>query len=473
MRYVSWGGVVMGVACAIGCADPALDLPAPRDGLLDLVLEPSEADAWPLAFRGHLANATERAVPWLFRGELSDYHERALRRGELSSTLLERAVPLRFWREGAECLLQPLDWLEPGESYTLALTGHGRVRTLRAKDGPMERASRFFPPLGAPVREGTVLCGARFGELPSLITLEPGAIEARVTPGAFGASRPDCVTVVADQAFSEPVVAPPLLGGVLLEPGSFTPDSNPVSKDSACSAGQLVADACVEVEDDRIFITALDDSLWLLQQPSEIQLPAPALQRVALLRGLAPETELELVGHVISSAGGVTPLDMTVTTKPRRRHLVLNEVLANALGPEPDSEWIEVVNDSEHVAELSGVWLEDGGGRVPLPVEVLQGREIVLLVAASSRESSVDVTAAPRTRRLELPSLGERGLSNSGELLQLIGPEGVLSRFPMLPAPHAGRSLARRSLDTADDDPRSFGEHAPPGASPGALNSLE
>ena len=51
------------------------------------------------------------------------------------------------------------------------------------------------------------------------------------------------------------------------------------------------------------------------------------------------------------------------------------------------------------------------------------------------------------TRRLVLANLGTRGLSNSGEGLLLVGSEGGLSRFPLLPALHAGRSIARRSLD--------------------------
>jgi hypothetical protein len=298
-------------------------------------------------------------------------------------------------------------------------------------------------------------------------------LEASVEAGAFGAPRPDCVTLVVEAAPAEPVVMPPVLGGVLLEPGSFTPATERVPRDPRCSHEQLAADACVEVEDDRIFVTALADSLWLLDSPSEVQLPVSAFQRASLLRGLVPDTELTLAGRVISSEGRATRLQLTVRTASVQRHLVLNEVLANAVGPEPESEWIEVVNDSDLPAQLSGVWLEDGAGRVRLPAERLEPHEIALLVPASSRESSLDVSAALGTRRLELPSLGQRGLSNSGELLQLVGPEGVLSRFPMLPAPHAGRSVARRALDGTDDDPRGFAEHAAPGASPGALNAVE
>jgi len=55
----------------------------------------------------------------------------------------------------------------------------------------------------------------------------------------------------------------------------------------------------------------------------------------------------------------------------------------------------------------------------------------------------------------------------------LVGHEGVLSRFPALPAEHAGWSWARRSFDAADDDPTAFSTHGSPGASPGAANHFD
>ena len=73
---------------------------------------------------------------------------------------------------------------------------------------------------------------------------------------------------------------------------------------------------------------------------------------------------------------------------------------------------------------------------------------------------------------VRMASLGTRGLSNSGEALLLVGPEGTLSRFPGLVAKTAGHSMARRTPDAADDDDEAFAEHADPGASPGAPNEF-
>ena len=51
---------------------------------------------------------------------------------------------------------------------------------------------------------------------------------------------------------------------------------------------------------------------------------------------------------------------------PKAR-FILNEVLANPLGAEPDSEWIEVVNVGLAAGSLLGLALEDSGGSVLLP----------------------------------------------------------------------------------------------------------
>jgi hypothetical protein len=94
-------------------------------------------------------------------------------------------------------------------------------------------------------------------------------------------------------------------------------------------------------------------------------------------------------------------------------------------------------------------------------------------VNAGFHASSLDAPVPPHVRRLELASLGARGLSNAGEALLLVGPEGVVSRFPAFGASRAGRSIARRSFEAVDDDPKAFAEHGAPGASPGGPNTFD
>jgi hypothetical protein len=435
-----------------------------------------EPSAVPLVFRARLRSAPTGAVPWLIRGELSDYYARAVRRAELPSALVERAVPLRYWREGSDCWLQPTEWLEPGESYTLAFTGLSGVTVVQARQAE-PRALQVFPPLGRQKYRVSVLCEllGSSAEVPSMPALEPGGVAVSTAPGMLNLPSEGCVTLKVDTALTEAVVSPPLFGGSLLEPAPWLPLPKPgaAEPETPCSAGEPFHGACLEVLDDRLRIAAgTRDLLFALTEPQSSMLVLRAGARGVLARGLAPGSQSLLSGSVVSSFGEVETFRESMTLRPAARHLILNEVLANAQGPEPDAEWIELVNDSERPASLAGLWLEDSGGSVALPRVELAANEMVLLVAEAFRASGLDVPVPQGVRLLRLPSLGTRGLSNGGEALLLVGREGVVSRFPLLAAPHAGRSIARRSLDGADDDPAGFGEHAGQGASPGAPNVL-
>src|SRR5688572_5714545 len=90
------GGLGIWGALGAACADPALDVPSPQ-APLTVELEPAASpSAVPATLRARLVGIAG-ARPWLFRGELSEHHARAVRTGELPSSLLDRAVPLRFW----------------------------------------------------------------------------------------------------------------------------------------------------------------------------------------------------------------------------------------------------------------------------------------------------------------------------------------------------------------------------------------
>jgi Lamin Tail Domain len=161
-----------------------------------------------------------------------------------------------------------------------------------------------------------------------------------------------------------------------------------------------------------------------------------------------------------------------VTTGAARPHVVINEVLADALGPEPASEWVELVNDGADAIELEGYRLADGGGEVALPAHRLGPGEFVLLTAEGFVPGAGgDVAPAPAAKVLTLPSLGKSGLSNAGEALSLLTPGGaIVSRFPALPKPKSGASVARRRPDVPDDDAGGFVLSAPGGPTPGAPN---
>lgn len=470
------GGLALVVlwACLSGCGSPELDLPRPQaQARLELELQPqAPLDAIATVFRGRLRGGAALGEPWLFRDALSDYYQRALAQGELPDALVARAVPVRFWRDDADWLLQPLEPLEPGARYGLAVRGHGLVDTLTIAQGALAPVSRLFPPPGSTKHAYAVYCGIQLAEPPSQATLEPGHVPLQISAGAAGSALEGCVELRAQGDVAELLVGPPALGDVPLEPAPFGPGSP--GGTVACTGDELAGGGCVEILDDRVSVTqGPEPMLWVLEQPASLLLALRARERATLLRGLAPEQSFELRGATVSAAGEATPLTFTGTTRARRSHLVINEVLANALGPEPASEWVELVNDSELAVSLAGLWLEDGTGRVALPDVTLAAGEFALLVPRGSMPSALDVPFAPDARVIELPTLGERGLSNSGEPLTLAGSGGVVSTFPALAATHAGKSMARRALDGLDGTADSFAEHGGAGASPGSPNSFD
>lgn len=465
------GLVLLGAMLGSACADPALDVPRARDRIT-VTFEPvADPSALPAAFRARLGGMAGEQ-PWLFRGELSDHHARAVRSGELPTALGERAVPLHFWSDAEDELVQPLAWLAPGERYTLAFAGLGIAQLWDVAAEAAPRSEQVFPAPGRTPQRLAVQCSASFAQRVPELELQPGNVPVSASFEKLGDSN--CLTFTVEGESMQPAVLPPELAGTLLAPAAFDPaPGSSAEAPIPCGSGQLVSGACFETLDDRVLVTPKVDTLWRLDAPAPRLVVSSAQQRATLVSGLVPGQQVELHGMALSSNGSRQKVELVVTTAAVRRHLVLSEVLANPLGPEPVSEWIELLNDANQAVSLTRLWLEDTAGRAFLPDVELLPHEIVLLVAAGFRASPLDVPIPKHVRLLELTSLGARGLANSGEALLLVGPEGVVSRFPSVSAKHAGRSVARRRFDATDDDPAAFGEHGGLGASPGVPNAFD
>jgi len=464
------------------CSDLALpDRPARAQSTVEV--EPvGERSAAPAVLRLRVPGGVGRSALAdyrLFGGSLSSYYLRKLAARDVPASLMAREIGVIAWAEGLDVVVAPTRALDAGV-VSLATPELGLVGSVTVNPGLVPWLARRWPPASEGTGNGfAVFCGeaaASVSEGPVL--LEPAGMMAELHAGIDGQAvfADGCASIepTSPGALAAPALPPPLAGGVGFEPLPLVAVSAASPPPSCDSAETRLGPACALVDDDRVVLRAPSEpSLWALVEPTVVLgVSAPGASLV--VHGLEPGSPVLLRGAAFDRAGVRTSIDASLTGAARHAHVVINEVLANPRGPESVSEWLEVVNDGASAADLTGFELRDGGGAVSLPAARLEPGELVLLVAAGfALDPELDVPPAPGTRVLPLATLGQAGLSNSGELLRLSDADGrVLSRFPALAASAPGISLARRTPDAPDAEAASFGAHAAPGASPGAPNEL-
>jgi hypothetical protein len=418
----------------------------------------------------------------LFAGTLSSYHLGRIRGRDLPATLLEREVPSVTWAAaaGRELVVAPSQPLAPGETYSLASPALGLIAVLSiAPDDSAALMLRAWPPKDAGKGvEWAIFCAdAAVPEGSALVGLDPLALRAEIRPGkVVDRQSPGCLHL---RSLEEPpegalLVPPPHALGFALDPAPFLVAPPPLLVPQVCEPDETqFGPGCALVEDDRLILRGPEvETFWLLEAASlTLTLPVASGQRV-IVRGLVPASTVEFSVTVLDTAGRATSAHAVVNTRSVQPHVVISEVFADAVGPEPAQEWIELVNDGKAPVDLDRWVLEDVGGAVLLPSHRLDPGAFVLLVSEGfSQQTTWDVTPAPGTALLYLPSLGKNGLANSGEPLLLRSPDRtVISHFPAMPRPKPGVSVARTAPSALDDDPSSFALHDVPGASPGAPN---
>ncbi|HEX6276571.1 MAG TPA: lamin tail domain-containing protein [Polyangiaceae bacterium] len=376
-------------------------------------------------------------------------------------------------------VVAPLRALASGK-VSLATPELGLVAEVVVDAGALPLLARTWPPPDSAFGNGTaVYCGDAAFELPATAfafapTGEPGSL----APGLdeTGSFLDECAHVEPDAEPSPgtPLLPPPVVAGVLLEPRLLVVAAQS-SQEAACAEATLAfGPVCAHVGDDRLTLSAPSEPAFVAIDAPSALLGVVRPGESLVLRGFTPATPARVSGLVIAMSGERTHIDAEVVTLPARPHVVLNEVLANPAGAEAAGEWIELVNDGVEAVDLEGFVLDDAVEPTPLPKGVLAPGELALLVTeAHGPDPELDVPPPPDALLLRVPRLGRGGLANSGELLRLRDPLGnVVSRFPALAGKAPGTSVARRSPE-APDEPAWFGEHAPPGASPGAPNVLE
>jgi hypothetical protein len=430
-------------SAATAASVPALRaVPAAEDGLLPPVvhLHLTLPEPRPLA----------PAMVALVRGELSDTALRGLREGSLPASARARAVPIMLRSEGDQLLVFPQQPLDAGHEYTLAVGPLSLRFPLIIGEQAPPLLERRWPPVGAPSEEDSaIFCGQ--DPLPGGLEAEGLGPPLELSYGApMQPGNRRCITLGAglDGALGPFPVA--LRSGeqrVALAPASVDRAPWEPAAPLSCIEGEIaLGPGCLLPQDDRLLLRWPREP-WLRLDGDD---PRP-FQGGLVLRGFSPEQDQQVHLRVRDLRGQTHEFHAAVRTLAPRPHLLLTEALADPLGPEPASEWVELYNDGSTPVSLEGWALEDGQGVTMLPAHELAPGAFALLTN-ELLDTSSDAPLPPGCPVLPLPKLGKSGLSNQGEPLILRDPQGnVHSRLPTAPRPKPGLSLQRPSVDTADD----------------------
>lgn len=469
-----------------GACAPLAD--ASREGVepLRVSVEPDGAlEAAPAVLRLRVRGGDGGMDPddvYLVAGEVGTTHLGQLARGEPSGALSERLVPNLRWRDGASVVVAPTVRLEAGASYAVAVGAlRESVSFSVMTDDRLPTLAHVWPPGG--VGHGqtvSVWCGdALLPPLAIPVTLEPNTIDSWLVGGASEAGIGKTCVHLAVPPHATSVVPPPAVAAAdgwpfaRLEPVELRLDGEPPAIEPlACPLGQLpMGAACVsDVADDRLRVRApRGDALWLFTDGWQLDFVHASREGSFLAHPLVPATPTDLTWAMMDVAGHVEGGVVRVFTRPPMAHLVITEVHANPVGPEPEQEFVELYNDGLAPAELGGFVLVDIGGETPLPpgLTLMPGAFALLVNEGFDVASDYDPPPAEGTAIVRVDKLGKGGLKNDGEPLKLIDASGTtVSRFPALPKPQSGISVQRVGVRISADEPENFVRGAPTPGSP-------
>ncbi len=435
-----------------------------------------DADATQVTNVSHArVSGSSAAALLLFQGTLSSYYLGKLKTDPLPDTLLTRQVPLASWRVASDWVVAPLEVLSVGP-YSLA-SAAGIVSEFQVSVS-LPVLTRLWPPANDPASPGfAVYCGEPpvATELPSTdsLLLEPGDVLVQLMPGVDpdGTFADRCVHFIADTPLdtAQMLIPAPVVGAWALAPALFSGALAPSLGALSCHSGESAfGPGCAAAVDDRVEVrTPAAPLLWLVHTAHGSLVQVTQSGAPLVIAGLAPDSAEHLWGTSRDESGVTGAFDLSLHTAAARERPILNEALADALGPEPQSEWVELFNDGTLAVDLEQYSLQDGGGRTALPHAVLPPKAYALLVRDDYVPNGSDEPPAPGTQLVRVPALGKSGLSNSGERLALVDAAGQeLSVLPAL-AGKPGQSLARTTPASPDSEPSSFGFGVP---TPGAPN---
>ncbi len=483
-----WGGKLLLCATVLLCC--ACASVAPQESLLQIRDESGEPNgALPPVVRLHLSGIVDVAPQdfWWIDGDVSRGYSDSLARGEVPDAVESKRLPLATWvsEEGA-VVLAPSEALLPGHRYSLVALGRGKLAEFRAADSSFELWARWGSGDVSP--DGWVSY-CRFDSFPSIRMEDARGASAWDEQGdelvSSGAAQnffeDSCLRLrVHDQA-GEFFVPPPAFGSIYLDPRPIKlKTGHSESKATRASPHDGVVADCLRLAGAEICVQDAALSilppagpfgieLWVAERMVATFASSEAVEQPLFMGPLVPETEYEVRAAKIEyTASGELSIQrgtlLSATAAPR---FVLNEVMSNPAGPEPQGEWVEIVNAGTASGSVSGLQLWDEGAGVALPDVELEPGQFGLIL----RHDYVlgDELPPPEAVPLFVAELGRNGLRNSGEVLELRGKDGrVLSAVPKHTT-REGASWARLT-PWAPDLVASFSEEQTEGPTAGREN---
>jgi hypothetical protein len=459
--------------------------PQSKDSGWVLSLEPPSAlnHAQPVvAFQ--FTSATQQEPPAdtiLVQGEPSKTSTGRYVNGETSEVLAERIVPTLVEIRLGRLVVRPTGVLVRGQRYTVLSRSGVLGSVVVSPSSELAYLARVWPPREStePTMQ-TIYCGDVAPTEAAAILLQPGDLAAQLEPGLDEQRRAigNCVRIVPTTASAQPVQPPTHFDNFAIEPSPWLPGGDlPEIAPLGCTAWESeIGPGCLAIDKGIAIVRGPEcKTFWVLSSSLGWRLQAiEGSGRFAVpLSERMNDGKFDLV--VFDLAGRSFSASVRIAPQAPLARVVINEVMANPLGPEPAEEWVEVINAGSAAASVVGWKLRDDGGEVNLPPLVLEPSAVVLFVRSDfvgGRDG--DVPPAVGTAMVRLPSLGKNGLSNSGEALELIDAGGnVVSAFPALASGRAGVSIARRNPFEPDDSIDGFAPHASPGASPGTSDIVQ
>lgn len=197
----------------------------------------------------------------------------------------------------------------------------------------------------------------------------------------------------------------------------------------------------------------------------------------ASVAAFAGGSDLEVVARATDAAGNVAEsAGVAVSVPEGLLPIAITEVLANAAGPEPAQEFIEIRNLGDAPVDVGGLSIEDAKAADVLPPAVLEVGAYALIVPSGfDPAGGADVPPRGGTVLMRVDArLGSDGMTNGGEVVRLRNGAGtVVSSYggsvDVSSTKWAGKGV-HRVPENACDQPASWtrlpAEATPGGAAP-------